>query len=216
MKRLYADEAGCFTFNRNQNVSRYFLVCTVLVEDDSLADEVLSLRRELAESGIGQTDDQFHATSDSEAKREAMFALLAKKDLRVDATLLEKAKALPRLRPMETFYKHAWYYHLKGIGPDIVGSDKEIGLHYASVGTQKKKQTFLSALNDVAQQCLPGIKTHSTFWPSNTDPCLQVADYCAWAIQRAWERGDSRRLDQIKSKVRTQYDLFRSGTIFHY
>jgi hypothetical protein len=28
--------------------------------------------------------------------------------------------------------------------------------------------------------------------PHMSDPCLQVADYCTWAIQRKWERGDER------------------------
>ena len=205
------------TFSRKPNVSRYFLICTVQMEDYNIGTDVLSLRRDLAWSGVQLEADQFHATTDPEEVRDAMFGLLATKQFRVDATILEKSKALPRLQDDLKLYKHAWYYHFKEIGPRLVGpADREVMLHAASVGTKKKRKAFLGAIHDVVQQSLPGVEYRCSFWPAQTDPCLQVADYCAWAIQRAWERGDSRRLDQIRSKVVTQYDLFRSGGTHHY
>ncbi|QXX73963.1 hypothetical protein [Methylovirgula sp. HY1] len=32
-KFIFADEAGCFTFNREANVSRFFILCTVTMCD---------------------------------------------------------------------------------------------------------------------------------------------------------------------------------------
>jgi len=48
------------------------------------------------------------------------------------------------------------------------------------------------------------------------DPCLQIADYCAWAIQRKWERQDLRSYDLIRAKIRSEYDLWAKGTDYYY
>jgi hypothetical protein len=45
---------------------------------------------------------------------------------------------------------------------------------------------------------------------------LQVADYCAWAIMRKWERGDTRSYDMIKDRVTYEYDVWEKGTDHHY
>ncbi len=55
-----------------------------------------------------------------------------------------------------------------------------------------------------------------SFWPSATDPCLQLTDYCTWAIQRKWEKGDSRSYDMIKNRITYEYDMFRKGTSYYY
>jgi hypothetical protein len=47
-KFLFADEAGCFTFEKRQHVSRYFILCTVAMEDDTVGSALLTLRRKLA------------------------------------------------------------------------------------------------------------------------------------------------------------------------
>jgi hypothetical protein len=57
------------------------------------------------------------------------------------------------------------------------------------------------------------------FMPCHADPCLQVADYCAWAIQRKWEskgKSDVRSYDIIKGKITYEYDLFESGKTNYY
>ncbi len=62
----------------------------------------------------------------------------------------------------------------------------------------------------------PTKKWATDFWPSGADPCLQVADYCAWAIQRKWEKGDARSYDLIKDRITYEYDLWKKGEIHHY
>jgi len=44
---VFADEAGCFTFNREPNVSRYFILCTVVMDKCSVGTDLLDLRRRL-------------------------------------------------------------------------------------------------------------------------------------------------------------------------
>ncbi|MEN9873570.1 MAG: hypothetical protein RL186_467, partial [Pseudomonadota bacterium] len=42
---IFADEAGCFAFNRNENVSRYFILCTVSMNNCDVGTDLLELRR---------------------------------------------------------------------------------------------------------------------------------------------------------------------------
>jgi hypothetical protein len=47
------------------------------------------------------------------------------------------------------------------------------------------------------------------------DTRVQVADSCAWAIERKWERGDSRSFDLIKDRITSENDI-RSDDTEHY
>ncbi|QWT19485.1 DUF3800 domain-containing protein [Bacillus sp. NP157] len=217
MRYLFADEAGCMEFARKPHVSKYFLICTVNTEDCSIGTDMLELRRELAWKGINVDAKQFHATKDPEAVRSAVFELLAGKPFRVDATLLEKSKAYPSVRSDRfDFYRHAWYFHFRHCGRQIARPGDELLIQAASIGTKKERSAFRAAINDVAQQVLPDVRWETTFWSASSDPCLQVADYCAWAIQRAYERGDDRRLSQIAHNVVSCHDLYARSDVHYY
>ncbi len=54
--------------------------------------------------------------------------------------------------------------------------------------------------------------------PCHADPCLQVADYCAWAVQR-WESKDHwdvRSYDLIKDRITYEYELIKPGKKTYY
>jgi len=126
--------------------------------------------------------------------------------------ILDKPKAYPTTRRSdERFYKHAWYYHLKYLVPTAAEPNDEIMLIAASLGQKKKREAFFGAVKDIVAQVSPGNAIRTAFWPACADPCLQVADYCAWAIQRKWELGDSRSYELIRRKIRSEYDLFARG-----
>ncbi len=92
----------------------------------------------------------------------------------------------------------------------------ELMVTAASIGTKRGQVAFTEAVNDVVFQQTAGIHWRTAFWPAQTDPCLQIADYCTWAIQRKWERGDTRAYDLIKSKVVREYDLWKNGEQHYY
>lgn len=72
------------------------------------------------ERGHG-TDSEFHATTDAQAVRDRVFGVLQAHDFRIDATVLEKAKANPHTRSTEErFYKLAWWLHMKHVAPRVV------------------------------------------------------------------------------------------------
>lgn len=215
---LFADEAGCFNFSRNKSASRYFIVCTISCESCSeLGTKLLDLRREL----IWRREpvrEYFHASEDRQTIRDRVFELLEAQPFQVQATIMEKSKALPKVRPTkERFYHYGWYYHLQYAAPKIVRHAQHILITAASVGTHKGQAHFSMAVNDVAQQVIKGGRQFRTnFCRSIADPCLQAADYCTWAIQRKWEFGDQRSYALIQSKIVHEADMWSHGTTHHY
>ncbi len=215
-KFLFADEAGDFAFKKGPNVSRYFIVCTVTADSCQIGEELFELRRELLWDRH-QLGDYFHATEDKQAIRDYVFELIRQYDLRIDATILEKSKAQPQTRINNSrFYQYGWFYHFKNIAPGIINSDTELMITAASLGTKRERALFTQSVNEVAQQIAHPDKWVTAFCPAANDPCLQVVDYCTWAIQRKWERGDTRSYDLIKNRIRREFDLWQAGTTHYY
>ena len=212
---VFADEAGCFTFNRNPNVSRFFILCTITLSECSLAADLLALRRRLAWEGA-ELGEYFHATTDAQSTRDRVYEIILKKDFRVQATIMEKSKAQPQCKLSKPcFYQYGYYYHFKhGIAKRLT-SESETLVTTASLGNKKERIAFENAVNDVMIQTKRG-KWKADFMPCHSDPCLQVADYCAWAIQRKWEREDTRSYDLIADRVEYEFDLWQRGTAHYY
>lgn len=161
--------------------------------------------------------DAFHATEDAQAVRDEVFDQIRHRDLRVDATILEKAKASPKLRLDEaTFYRYAWFYHMKHVAPRIATPQDELLVIGASLGTKKKQHLLTQAIEEVVGQTVRSTRVQVHAWPAASDPCLQVADYCCWAIGRKWERGDTRSYDLIADKIASEFDLFTRGSTRYY
>lgn len=213
---LFSDEAGCFTFNRQPNISRYFIICTVSTSSLELGQQLTKLRHELVREGL-QVGDYFHATDDAQVVRNRVFALLADADFRFQATICEKSKAQPQTRESKArFYKYPWYYHFKhGLAPHLEEGDRLL-VTAASIGTRKEKDVFTNALKDVIAQSASHVEWAVDFRPAMADPLLQAADYCAWALQRKWERDDDRSLKLIEAKMTYCYDLWKRGTVHYY
>jgi hypothetical protein len=214
-KYVFADEAGNFDFSTKQGASRYFVLATVTLEDCQLGTDLIDLRRSLAWDGI-YLDRVFHATTDDQAVRDRVFALLAAATFRVDATVFEKRKALPRLQNDTGFYQLAWFLHFKYVAPRVVKRDDRLLVTAASLGTKKRRGIFHNAVDSVVFQVSPTLTHRVAFWPYESDPCLQIADYCTWAIQRKWEQGDERSHVLIKDKIRSEFNVWAPGTDYYY
>lgn len=181
-----------------------------------LGVRLTELRHNLIREGI-PVGDCFHATTDMQQVRDRVYATLAAADFTFQATICEKSKAQPQVRESKArFYKYPWYYHFKfGLAPHLKPDDRLL-VTAASIGSKKEKQTYTSSLKDVVNQGAAHIDWAVDFRPALADPCLQAADYCAWAIQRKWERQDVRSLDLIRPKLSYEYELWKPGTKHYY
>jgi hypothetical protein len=213
---IFADEAGCLGFSRKQNVSRYFILCTIILDDCSLGGALLDLRRELAWEGSA-LDDYFHASEDRQAIRDRVYSLLAQAPFSIQATIMEQSKALPHIaKAISTFYQYGWFYHFKHGIRQQLGSSDETLVTAASIGTKKERTVFRDSVGSALRQTLPANAWKMEFIPSSAEPCLQIADYCAWAIQRKYERSDTRSYDLIKDRITYEYDLWARGSRHFY
>jgi hypothetical protein len=212
---VFADEAGNFDFSNHRDASRYFILCTVTADHCEVGDALLRLRRDLGWKGL-HLDRVFHATEDPQAIRDEVFALLAGMDFRVDATILEKCKAQPHLRDEAQLYKMAWYLHFKHVAPQVAGPTDRMFVAASSLGTKKQRRALHTAVDEVVRQVSRCQSHRVAFWPADSDPCLQVADYCTWAIQRKWERGDDRSHVLIASKIHSEFDVWQVGQVRYY
>lgn len=216
-KRVYvfADEAGNFDFRNGNGASKFFIIGTVTTSDTQVGQALMELRRELAWQGTG-LETSFHATEDKQVVRDEVFRVLQSADFRADFTIFEKRKTVPARRNEHGLYKLAWFEHWRHVGPQIVRIRDEMLVIAASLGTRKKRRSLRLAIEDVVDQVTFCKSWEVAFWPCESDPCLQVADYCTWAVQRKWELGDTRSYDLIKNKITTEYDYFRFGRTIYY
>jgi hypothetical protein len=220
MARLYifADEAGDFEFARKANVSRYFILATVTMDTCKVGDALVELRRELAWKKV-PLGEYFHASTDKQTVRDEVFKTICQHDFRVQATVMEKSKAYPRIRSSRPrFYQHGWYYHFKHGAPKEALAASELMVVAASLGNRSERAAFQGAVDDVLRQTVR-IPCISNFCPAAADPCLQVADYCAWAIQRKWEsisKADVRSYKLIENRISYEFDLWSRGDQHHY
>ena len=220
---VFSDEAGDFNFDRKENSSKYFIICTTTMDSYDIGTELLNLRRNLLCEGIS-ANGYFHATTDTQEVRNRVFDIIKSNEFQIDATILEKSKAKPQVRPPDKlsgsvnirFYKYALHYHMKYFGPKLTQKYQRILFFVASIGDRKKSDIFKNEINDVAEQSINNVEWNIGFWKAESDPCIQIADYCCWAIQRKWELNDMRSYDLIKDKIHSEFDLWKYGNKHYY
>ena len=186
------------------------------MEDCAVATELLKLRRELAWAGL-ELGDFFHATEDKQAVRDAVFGTITKHNFTIQATIMEKSKAQPKVKESKPrFYQYGYFFHFKyGVAPRL-DVNTEALVTTASLGTKRDRIAFEASVEDVMNQTRKARAWKTDFMPCHADPCLQVADYCAWAIQRKWERNDDRSYRLIADRITYEYDLWARGTEHYY
>lgn len=209
---IASDESGNFDFSGGPRATKYLIVCTVTGDGFAFGDPLLNLRRALAFEGRHLTDG-FHATTDPQAIRDRVFAEIPALRVRADATILEKAKAQPHLRGDAPLLKMAWWLHFKYVVPRVLRREDRLLAVVASVGTKKSRGAYLEALRDVVRQVAPRPDHQVAFWRDESEPCLWVADYVAWAVQRKWESADARSYDLIAHLLKSEFDAWASGSV---
>ena len=217
---IYADESGNFDFSSQPQATRYFMLVSVALEENAIApleNDLRHLQRELAWESLSLPNG-FHATNDKQYVRNRVFAVLSRHDFRIDATLIEKRKVNPSLRnTAERFYGFAWYAHLRGLATTIGISYDETLITAASI-TRKMTAAFCAEVRIAERRLPPSAVMKCAISDASSNPMLQVADYCAWALRRKWEREppDTRSYAWINSKIATEYARFGSSSTLYY
>lgn len=198
---LFADESGNLDFGRKRGATRYFVLGTVILQDCSIGNSLLELRRTLAIEGIDFTRE-FHATDDHPLVRRRVFEALMHHDFRIDATIFEKSKVEPSLQgDIDQFYMEAWRTHARNVAPQVVTESDDMFVAVSQFQLKAKRKQIHRAIDEVCSEVVHCRAFRTAFWPASIDPCLQIADYCSWAIFRKWEHGDYTYSRLIESRI---------------
>jgi hypothetical protein len=214
---IFLDEGGNLDFSPKG--TRYFTLTAVSQQRPFPAvDPLISLKWDLIETGL---DLQcFHAAEDTQRVRDQVFDVIRMHlaSICIDALIVEKPKTGPALQKAEQFFPRMLGYLLKYAlqRPPARGAD-EVLVFTDTIPVNKKRRAIEKALKKALAAELPsGVKYRLFHHYSRSCMGLQVADYCNWAIFRKWERADTRSYDLIRTGVRSEFEIFRTGTRLYY
>ena len=214
---IFLDEAGNFDFSLSG--TPYFILGSLTKERPFHAyQELTELKYDLIEKG---TDvEYFHAAEDRQEVRNKVFDIIGARleGCTVDATIIEKRKTAPALQDTAKFYPKMLGYHLRfilervdwlGVAEVVVITDR--------IPVTKKRRAMEKAVKQTLSEMLPkGASYRVMHHDSKSNFDLQIADYCTWAIQRKWTQMDERSYRLIAPVVRSEFDIFRTGSLHHY
>jgi hypothetical protein len=190
---LYADEAGNFDFGPGG--TRHFLLAGVRMRRPfSHLERLLEVKYDLLEDGLDL--DHFHASEDRQCVRDQVFEGIASggRDLRLVIVVAEKARLDPALRTPGELYVAAFDRLIqKAVGLSAVLPGGQFMVVTDALPVRRAGAFVRKGVRTVLKSRTPcGTASRVLHHASRADLNLQVADYCAWAFFRKWERGDER------------------------
>lgn len=229
---IFIDESGNFDFTASG--TKFFTLTAVsTLSPLQSRDELLQKLYEMKYAGWtnGQEDYFFHATEDRQETRDWFFAALKKLDFDVDTIIAQKNKTHPSLytkleltgskfhtiRSEERFYDKVSQMLLQYIFHRYEEKDgiEKIVVVLGSIFTGKKRGYVLKSLKQYLKKNFK--KSFYVYFHSTaSDINCQIADYCGWAVYVRAERGEARPWEEIKDKVKSCFDVFRTGKRTYY
>lgn len=197
---LFFDESGNLDFTPSG--SRYFLFGVVSTPDPApLTGALAGLRYELLRGGLEL--ECFHAAHDTPPVRSRVFdTIVATGGFEVDLLVADKRRLLPELRDPFEFYACLAHALIDAVLRRHTGGDEPIVIVTDRLPLQRHRQAaekaFKAAIRNTLAERPFCIVHHATA----AHPLLQVTDYCTWAAQRLWQRGDARSYALVEPWVR--------------
>lgn len=222
-KLLAVGNAGCST---------YFILGKVDVEQPTtVATGLESLRQQLLAdpyfSGVPSMQPEqkktalgFHAKDDLPEVRREVFKWLASQPIRFYAVVRDKRviaeKVLEHNRKKPTYLYHPNQLYDRCISQlfrERLHKHDGYKIYFARRGSSDRTEALRKAL-EAARTSF-----HRKWGIAGTAPieiiaancndvvCLQVADYCLWALQRFYERGEDRFMNLLATKVGLIHDV---------
>jgi hypothetical protein len=217
---IFLDEGGNFDFSPS-GTKTFTITAVSMIRPFTFYESFTSLKYDLIEEDLDL--EYFHATEDRQIIRDKVFEIIIQHlpNLRIDTVIVDKRKTAPFLREIDKFYPKMLGYLLRYL------CTQENLAKYSSVivivttdaiPVNKKRKAVEKAVKTVLAEIMrPLGKVYRILHHgSKSAYALQVADYCNWAIYRKWERADCRSYELIKSRVKSEFDIFEAGSTLYY
>jgi len=229
----FLDEAGDTTFygkgKRNiigeKGVSNVFVLGMVKVNDplDRVREKINLLQEKICNDDyyqvpsvkkkINKTGYYLHATDDLPEIRKEMFDLIKTINCSFEAVVGRK-----KIERYETKHKgkEEYFYAdlLSHLLKNKLTKHDKLVMHISERGKSTKNHNlelaFLKAKQRFSKKTRKQTKTEIVFnvnYPTK-DPLLNLADYFCWAIQRVFEKGETRYYNYVRDQVSLVIDLY--------
>lgn len=211
---LFFDESGNLDFSLNG--TKFYCFGGLTTRDPvALTHTLTELRYQLTSEGTGL--EAFHAAEDKQLIRNRVFDAIAKVGgFDFDAVIIEKRKANPVLHEVARFYPQFAGYLLKHVFRRYNDPAERIVVITDRLPVKRHREAVEKTFKQFIKQELGerpfSIVHHSTA----AHACLQAADYCMWAVYKKWNLGDVRSYDLVRRFVKSEFDIFRTGSEYFY
>jgi Protein of unknown function (DUF3800) len=214
---VFLDEAGNLSFDLNG--TRYFSLTSITLERPFYIYQPLAdLKYDLMEAGL--EIEYFHASEDAQQVRDKVFQIIGIyiSAFRIDSLIIEKRKTGPALQTDEKFYPKMVGYLLRYVLEHVPLNDfSHVFIITDRIPLARKKKAIEKAIKTVLAEMLPEGANYRIFHhDSKSNFCLQMVDYCNWAIYRKWDRQDMRSYVLIQKAIKSEFDIFRKGATYYY
>ena len=179
------------------------------VESDPLLNSIPSVAKRKAQGGFF-----FHACKDTDDVRSVFLRYL--RDLPCEAEVI-MARKIPSIFVHKHHGKDDEFYAdvLSHLIKNRLKKPQRLVLNIAERGSSTRTKVLDSALAKAVRRAgrkwpvneLRGEVVFNVQTPS-CEPLLNVADYLCWAVQRVFERGQTRLYDYLREKIRLVVDLY--------
>jgi hypothetical protein len=212
--------------------SRFFMLGVVDVpEPQQLDRDLTALRGELLsdhylsriasmQMDAGKTARCFHATDDCPEVRLEVFRLLMRHELKFFAVVRDKRVIAERVREHNR-HNASYRYHpdqlydrcVSRLFRDRLHKDDGYTIHFATRGSRSRTAALQASLEQARSnfRYRHGIQSSAPVEIIPACPAdaagLQAVDYFLWALQRLYERKESRYFDFIASAVALVHDV---------
>jgi len=209
----FFDESGEYTYHPKSG--KYLVYAGIVTAIPTLfTHELAALKYRLLEDG--ECIECFHACEDKQVVRDELFKIItASIDFEIHSIIVRKNRVNPSLRKFGV-YSVAYRTMLKY----LVGTGKVQRIHIiVDTPPDKTQRTALkNTLRAKADEIMKarGITYSIDHHKSPSHALLQVADYCAWAIQKKWQSNDRRSYDLIRNRIRNEFDIYARGDTDYY
>ena len=226
------DRRGKKVLVGEEGTSKYFILGKLLVDDcDALRDSLNQLRGNLLADPYfrkvesmkperQKTAVMFHARNDLPEVRREVFSLLLKSNVRFYAVVRNKLDLVNFVRqqtdadPNYRYRENDLYDTLtRHLFNKLRRTADEVNLIFASRGKSNRNAALRKALAEAEQdfeQKFGFARKHTVNVQaklSKEDACLQACDYFLWALQRRYEKGESRFIELMWPQVGEIHDL---------
>jgi len=179
------------------------------VEADALLNSVPSVAKRMARGGFF-----FHACKDTDDVRSVFLHYLRDLDCEAEFHIARKIPSIFLRKHNgrdDEFYADVLSHLIKG----RLKAPRRMVLNIAERGSSTRARVLQTALTKASGRARKrwtpeDLKTELVFnvQSPSREPLLAVPDYLGWAIQRVFERGQTRYYDYLRQRIRLVVDLY--------